>query len=101
MPSFSIDNQFTTNVEDNNKVVAIIKGLFLNIRYRSFSERLMEKAVHETCEFFMHSVKYISFKNQIALCKIKKRLKPFQALEIFLIIFIHKIGYGTVRYQIF
>lgn len=54
----------------------------------------------------------MSFKDQIAFCKIKLELSPFQALGIFLIlqieinmcsknIFANKIEYKKVKYLIF
>lgn len=83
VPSFSLDDQFAIDVKNNKDTIATIEDLFLKIRYRSSSR---EKAVYETCKFFMHSVKNISFKNRVAFYEIKKRLSLFQALEIFLIL---------------
>lgn len=48
MPNPSLNEQFDINIKSNNKsndAIAIIKGLFLNIRYKSLYERLMEKTV--------------------------------------------------------
>ncbi len=113
--STSPGDQFTTDVKSNNKdnnVVVTIEVLFLNIGYRSFYERLMEKVVHETCEFFIHSARHMSSKDRVAFCVIRLELRPFQALRIFLMLQIEvdignegiladKIGYGKVRYLIF
>lgn len=60
----------------------------------------------------MNSIRHISFKKKIIFCKIKLRLEPFQALEIFLMlqielnirtgkILIDKIKYKKIRYLIF
>lgn len=73
-------DQFAINVKSNNEannVVATIKGLFLNIRHRSFYERLMENAVYEIFKFFMYFVKHMSSKDQMALHKIRSGLRPF------------------------
>lgn len=66
LPSPSPDDQFAIDVKSNNKsndAVATIEGLFLNIGHRSSYERLTEKTVHETCEFFMHSPRHMSSKD--------------------------------------
>lgn len=89
LPNPPPNNQFVTNVKSDNKdnnIIAMIKELFLNIRHKLSYKRLIEKVVHETCEFFIHSVRYMSFKDQIALYKIKLELKLFKALKIFSIL---------------
>lgn len=71
LASSSPGNQFATDVKNDNKnnnAVIIIKRLFLNIGYKSSYKRLIEKAVHETCKFFIYSAKYMSFKDRVALC---------------------------------
>lgn len=86
LASSSSDNQFANNVKSNNKdnnAIATIERLFLNNRHRSSYERLTEKAVYKTCKFFIYSAKYISSKDQVALCGIRLELRPFQALGIF------------------
>lgn len=113
--SRSLSNQFTTNVKSDDKsnnAITIIERLFLNIGYRSSYKRLTEKAVYWTYKFFIYSVRHMCFKDQLALFQIRLKLRPFQALEIFLIlqievdtsnrgIFVDKMIYKKVRYLIF
>lgn len=115
LASFSPDDQYGTNIESHDKgnyAVAMMKELFLNIRYKSSYERVTEKAVHETFEFFMHSAGHMNSEDRMALCGIKSGLRPFHTLEIFSMlqieiitgsgdIFADKIGYRKVRYLIF
>ncbi len=116
LASPSSGDQFSTDVKSvdkDNNTVAIIEGLFiLNIRHKSSYEKLMKKAVNKTCKFFMHSVRYISSKDRVVLHGIRSGLRPFQALEIFLMlqievdtssggILVDELGYGKVRYLIF
>lgn len=66
MPSFSPNNQFATNDKSNDKGnndVVIIKELFLNIRYRSSYEKLIEKAVQKTYKFFIYFLKHMISNN--------------------------------------
>ncbi len=114
--SSSLGNQFATDVKSDNKnnnAIVKIEGLLLKIRYQSSYEMLTEKAVHETCEFFMHSTRYQNFKDWISLDGIRSVLRLFQALGIFSMLQIQvdtvtsggilsdKIGYRKVRYLIF
>lgn len=112
MASPSPGGQFATNFESNdegNNAVATIEALFLNIGHRSSYERLTEKAIHETCKFFMQSVRHMNSKDRVVLCEIRLGLRPFQALGIFLMLQIEvnigsggiladEMGYGKVRY---
>lgn len=78
--SFFLNNQFTTNIKSDDKrnnAISIIKGLFLNLRYRSSYKKLIEKMIYEICKFFMHFIRYMSSKDQLALYKINLRLRPF------------------------
>lgn len=62
MVSPSFDNDYTINNEsDNSKnnIVTIIKLLFINIRNKLLYKRLTQKAVQNTCEFFIFSLKHI------------------------------------------
>ncbi len=111
LTSFSPSNQFTTNIKSNDKdnnAVVIIKRLFLNFEYRLSYKKSTEKVIHEICKFFIHSTRYISSKDQVDLCEIRSRLRPFQALGIFLIlqievdtssgsILVDKMGYEKIR----
>ncbi|MCJ1347429.1 hypothetical protein MMC31_005654, partial [Peltigera leucophlebia] len=79
-PSPSPDDQFATDDESDdrgNNAVATIEELFLNIGHRSSYERLTEKAVQETCEFFMHTPRHMTSNNWIALRGIRSGLRPF------------------------
>lgn len=70
LPNFFLDNQFATNVKSNNEskdAIAIIEKLFLHMKYKLPDKKLMKKTVNETCKFFIHSIKYMSSKDQIAL----------------------------------
>lgn len=114
-PSPSPHDQFVTDDESDdggNDAVATIEGLFLNIGYRSLYKKLTEKAVQETCELFMHSLRHMTSKDCMALCGIKSGLRPFQALGVFSMVQIElhtqsegiladEMGYGKVRYLIF
>ena len=73
-------------------------------------EKLTEKAVWKTCEFFI--LRHITSKDRIALRDIKLRLRLFQTLAIFSMLQIEvdtqsrglladEIEYGKVRYLIF
>ena len=111
-PSPSPDDQFATDDESDdggNNAVATIEELFLNIGHRSSYERLTEKAVQETCEFFMHTPRHMTSNDRIALRGIRSGLRPFQALGIFSMLQIEvdtrsggiladEMGYGKVRY---
>lgn len=115
LASFSLIDQCANNVKSNdmnNNAVAIIEGLFLNIRYRSSYKRLIEKIVHETWKFLIHSTRHISSRDWMALDGIRLGLRPFQALGIFLMlqikvdtgskgIIVDKIRYRKERYLIF
>lgn len=68
--------------------------------------------IYKTCEFYIHSVKYMSSNNWVALQKIKWGWRLFQALKIFWKleiegdihskgIFVDKKSYGKVKYSIF
>lgn len=114
MPSFSPNNQYATNDKSNDKGnndVVIIKELFLNIKYRSSYEKLIEKTIQKTYKFFIYSLKHMISNNWIAFCGIRSRLKPFQALAIFFMLQIKvnmqsgsiladKIEYKKVRYLV-
>lgn len=66
LASPSPNDQFAIDIESNNKdnnAVTIIKRIFLNIRHRSFNERLMEKVVHKTYKLFLHSTRHMSSKD--------------------------------------
>lgn len=66
-----LGNTFTTNIKRNNKdniTITTIERLFLNTGYRSCYKRLTEKARYETCKFFMHFVRCVRFKDQVAFC---------------------------------
>lgn len=63
-------------------------------------------------EFFLHFLRHITSKNQMAFCDIKLQLRLFQALKIFFIlqiklnmqnkgILINKIKYKKIRYLVF
>lgn len=111
-PSPSPDDQFATDDKSDdggNNAVATIEELFLNIRHRSSYERLTEKAVQETCEFFMHTPRHMTSNDRIALRGIRSWLRPFQALGIFSMLQIkmdtqsggilaEEMGYEKVRY---
>ena len=111
-PSPSPNDQFATDNESDNRgnnAVATIEELFLNIEHRSSYKRLTEKAVQETCEFFMHTPRHMTSNDQIALRGIRSGLRPFQALGIFSMLQIEvdtqsggiladEMGYGKVRY---
>lgn len=74
------DNQFAANVKNNNKTnnaITIIEELVMNIKYKSFYKKLIEKIIHETCGFFIYFAKPIISKAQIAFCGIKLVLKLF------------------------
>lgn len=63
-----------TNVKsdsEGNNTITKIEGLFLNIRYKSFYERLTKKVVYETCKFFMYSVSYMSSKYWVVYYRIR------------------------------
>ena len=81
----------------------------MNIGHRLSYERLTEKAVQETCEFFMHTPRHMTSNDRIALRGIRSGLRPFQALGIFSMLQIEvdtqsggiladEMGYGKVRY---
>lgn len=79
-PSPSPNDQFATDDESNNggnNAVAMIEELFLNIGHRSSYERLTEKAIQETYEFFMHTSRHMTSNDQIALRSIRSELRPF------------------------
>lgn len=117
MPSSSPNDQFTINNKSNNKgnnAKTIIDELFLNIRQRSSYDRLTEKTIHKTYEFFMHFPRHMTSNNRITLDNIRSGLRLFQALEIFFIlqikvdienkgimILVDEIGYRKVRYLVF
>lgn len=89
MPNPLFYNQFSTNIisyAKDNDIVAIIKGLILKIRYKSFYKRWTEKMVYKTDEFFMDSIKHISSKNLVAFCMIQLALRSFYALENFMML---------------
>lgn len=80
LASPSLGDQFATNVENDeksNNAVATIKRLFLNIEHESSYNSLTKKVMHETCEFFMHFVRYMSSKNWVALHRINTGLRLF------------------------
>lgn len=73
---------------------------------------MTKKAIQETCEFFMHFLRYITSNNQIAFHGIRSLLKLFQALKHFFIlqteentqsrgILADEIKYEKVRYLVF
>ncbi len=84
----------------------------MNIGHRSSYERLTEKAVYETCKFFMHSARHMSSKDRVTFCGIRSGLRLFQALGIFSMLQIEvntanegiladEMGYRKIRYLIF
>lgn len=77
---FVIDNKCGNG--DNN-IIAIIEKLFINIKHRLLYKKLIQKVLHEICEFFLYSLKHIIFQNWGTFCNIESRLKLFHALEIF------------------
>lgn len=109
MLSLSNNNLFAINKKsyfDANNVITTIKELFLNIKYTPFYKKLTEKAI------YIYFTRYMSFKDQIAFCKIKFGLSLFQTPWIFVIlqikvnthdkkIFSDKIEYDNIRYLIF
>ena len=79
-PSLSPDDQFTTDDKSDdggNNAVAMIEKLFLNIGHRLSYKRLTENAIQETCEYFMHTLRHMTFNDRIALRGIKSGLRPF------------------------
>lgn len=87
MPSSSSSNQFTTNDKSDNRgnsTIAIIKGLFLNIRYRLLQKKLIMKVIQEIYVIFIHSAKHIKLNNQIVLYNFKLGLRLFQAFRFLL-----------------
>lgn len=54
-----------------------IEELFLQIRNRVICEKMTEKAVAQTCKFFLHSPKQINIDDRIKLCGLSVRLRPF------------------------
>ncbi len=115
LANLSPGDQFAINVKSNDKdnnAVVTIEGLFLNIGHRLSYKRSTEKAIYETCEFFMHSARHINSKDRVVLHRIRLGLRLFQALGIFLMlqikvntsngnILVDEMGYRKVRYRIF
>lgn len=80
LANFSFNDQFAIDIKNNNednKVVARIEGLFLNIGYKSSYKRLIEKMVQETCKLFMHFARHMSSKDRVAPREIRSGLRPF------------------------
>lgn len=84
----------------------------MNIAQISAKEKLIEKVVHETCKFFMYSVRHMTSKNGIVFSGIRLGLKPFQALKIFAMLqievdtssrdmFVDKMRYNKIKCLIF
>lgn len=76
----SLDNQFAIDViinDENNNAIAMIEGLFLNIKHRLSYKRLTEKAVYESYKFLIHFIWYMSYKDRMTLYRIRFGLKPF------------------------
>ena len=60
-PSPFPNDEFAINNESDNRdnnAVAMMKGLFMNIGHRSSYKRFTNKALQETCEFFILSKAY-------------------------------------------
>lgn len=65
------------NDDKINNIVTTIEELFLLIGHRSTYKRLIEQRIQLKCQFFIHSPRQMTAKNQVPLRGIKSSLRRF------------------------